>query len=202
MWLNSVRRRCGKWVPTDKWASSCLVYYANNLFLSTRWPWANYFTLQLLTCLINLIWRKYYPLPKTEWGNIMISAWCLASAKYSPFYVETYRAGYRLKEINNSLSLVLFSCAVISHTLQPHGLQHARLLCPSSSPEACSNSCPLSRWCHPTTSSSVAPFSSCLQSFPAAGSFQMTQFFAQVAKVLDLQLQHQSLQWVFRTEFL
>ena len=60
----------------------------------------------------------------------------------------------------------------------PHGLQHARLPCPSPTPGACSNSCPLSRWCHPTISSSVIPFSSCLQSFPASESFPMSQFFA------------------------
>ena len=63
----------------------------------------------------------------------------------------------------------------MSDSLWPHGLQHAKLPCPSPTPGACSNSCPLSRWCHPTISSSVAPFS-CPQSFPALGSFQMSQF--------------------------
>ena len=72
---------------------------------------------------------------------------------------------------------VQFSCSVISDSLTPHGLQHARLPCPSPTPGACSNSCPLRWWCHPTISSSVVPFSSCLQSFPASGSFQMSQFF-------------------------
>ena len=66
----------------------------------------------------------------------------------------------------------------MSDSLRPHRLQHARLPCPSPTPRACSNSCPLSRWCHPTISSSVVPFSSCLQSFPASGSFTMSQFFA------------------------
>ena len=60
----------------------------------------------------------------------------------------------------------------------PHGLQHTRLPCPSSSPRVCSNSCPLSRWYHPTISFSVIPFSSCLQSFPASESFPMSQLFA------------------------
>ena len=59
----------------------------------------------------------------------------------------------------------------------PHGLQHTKLLCPSPTLGACLNSCPLSRWCHPTISSSVILFSSCLQSFPASGSFPMSQFF-------------------------
>ena len=66
----------------------------------------------------------------------------------------------------------------MSNSLQPHGLQHASLPCPSLSPGVCSNSCPLSRWCHPTISSSVTPFSSCPQCFPASGSFPMSQLFA------------------------
>ena len=65
----------------------------------------------------------------------------------------------------------------MSDSLQPQGLQHAKLLCLSLPPGACSNSCPLSRWCHPTISSSVVPFF-CLQSFPASGCFPMSQFFA------------------------
>ena len=73
--------------------------------------------------------------------------------------------------------LVLFSCSFISDSLWPHGLQHARLPCPSLSPRAYSNSCPLSQWCLPTISSSVVPFS-CLQSFPASGSFPVSQIFA------------------------
>ena len=70
-----------------------------------------------------------------------------------------------------------FSCSVVSNSLQPHWLQHTRLPCPSPTPRACSNSCPSSQWCHPTISTSVIPFSSSLQSFPASGSFPMSQFF-------------------------
>ena len=73
---------------------------------------------------------------------------------------------------------VQFSCSVMSDSLRPHELQHSRLLCLSPTPRACSNSCPSSWWCHPTISSSVIPFSSCLQSFPESGSFPMSQFFA------------------------
>ena len=72
---------------------------------------------------------------------------------------------------------VQFSHSVISDSLQPHVLQHARLPCPSLTPGACSNSCPSSRWCHPNISSSVALFS-CLQCFPESRSFPMSQFFA------------------------
>ena len=75
-------------------------------------------------------------------------------------------------------SLVQFSHSVMSNSLWSHELQHARPPCPLPTPRACSKSCPLSWRCHPTISSSVIPFSSCLQSFPASGSFSMNQFFA------------------------
>ena len=74
-------------------------------------------------------------------------------------------------------SISHFSHSVMFDSLQPHGLQPARLPCPSSSPGACSNSCPSNWWCYTTISSSVIPFSSCLQSFPASGSLAMSQFF-------------------------
>ena len=72
---------------------------------------------------------------------------------------------------------VQFGRSVVSNSLWPHGLQHAMIPCTSPTPRACSNSCQSSRWCHPITSSSVIPFSSCLQSFPASGSFPMSHFF-------------------------
>ena len=72
---------------------------------------------------------------------------------------------------------VQFCCSVVSDSLRPHESQHIRPPCPSPTPRACSHSCPLSWWCHPTISSSVVPFFSHLQSFPASGSFQMSQFF-------------------------
>ena len=88
-------------------------------------------------------------------------------------------------------------------SLQSYGLQHARPPWPSPTPGACSNTCPSNWWCHPTISSSIVPFSSCLQSFPASGSFQMSQFFASDGqKVLEFQLQHQSFKWIFKTDFL
>ena len=80
--------------------------------------------------------------------------------------------------IRYAVSVGQFSHSVMSNSLRPHGLQHARPPCPSPTPGVYSNSCPLNRWCHPTISYSVVPFSSCLQSFPASGSFQMSQLFA------------------------
>ena len=100
-------------------------------------------------------------------------------------------------------SSVQFSCSVMPYSLRPHGLQHTSLPCPSPTPRTCSNSCPLNRWCHPTISSSVICFSSCLQSFPASGSFQMNQFFASGGQSIGAsQFQHQSFQWIFKTDFL
>ena len=86
----------------------------------------------------------------------------------------------------------LFSSTDVSNSLWPHGLQqHSRLPCPSPSPGVGSNSCPLSRWFHPTVSS-LFPFSSCFQSFTASGSFLMSQLFTSGGQRLELQLQHQS----------
>ena len=82
------------------------------------------------------------------------------------------------------IDLLLFIRSVMLGTLWPHGLQHTRIPCPPPSPWVCSNSCPLSQWCHPTILSSVVPFSSSLQSFPASGSFLMSWLLHQVAKVL------------------
>ena len=94
---------------------------------------------------------------------------------------------------------VHFSCSVVSDSLQPHGPQHARPPCPSPTPRVYSNLRPWRRWCHLTISSSVVPFSSCLQSLPASGSFQMSQFFASggqsigvsaLASVLPMNIQY------------
>ena len=90
----------------------------------------------------------------------------------------------------------------MSNSLWPHGRQHARLPSPSPTLKAYSNSCPLSWWCHPTISCSVIPFSSRLQSSPPSGSFQWVSSSYQVAKLSEVQLQHQSFQRIFRTDFL
>ena len=96
----------------------------------------------------------------------------------------------------------LFSHSVVSNSLESHGLQHARLPCPSPSPGACSNSCPLSLWFHPTISSSVVPFSSCLQSFAASGSFLMNQLFTSGGQNIGASTSASVLQWIFRIDFL
>ena len=100
------------------------------------------------------------------------------------------------RHINITVFIIIynqFSSVAQSDSLWPHGLKHARLLCPSPNPGAYSNSCPLCEWCHPTISSFVIPFSFCLQSFPASGSFKWVTSSHEVAKVLELQ--HQSFHW-------
>ena len=109
---------------------------------------------------VKMVGLKHHAEPQ---GNVDIYLW---EAVY--FIVDQERPNF---------FTVQFSYSVMSDSLQPRGLQHARLPCPSLTPGACSNSCPSSWWCHPTISSSVVPCSSCLQSFQASGSFPMSQFF-------------------------
>ena len=89
----------------------------------------------------------------------------------------TYKISLKFAKVIANCMTFQFICSFVSNSLWPHELQHARLPCPSPTPGACSNSCPSSWWCHPNISSSVMSFSSCLQSFPASGSFPMSQFF-------------------------
>ena len=91
-----------------------------------------------------------------------------------------YKASRSCFIVYSKLAKIQFSSvySAVSDSLRPHGLQHIRLPCPSPTPGACSNSCPSSQWCQPSISSSVIPFSSCLQSFPASGSFPVSQFFS------------------------
>ena len=115
-----------------------------------------------LVTLKLLCYRKY----KKGWCDLEKSIISLRKTFLLPRYVKPL------------LSLVQFSGSVVFDSLRPHGLQHTRPPCPSPTPGVYSNSCPLSRWCHPTISSSVVPFSSCLQSFPVSGSFPISQLLA------------------------
>ena len=95
-----------------------------------------------------------------------------------------------------------FSGSVVSDSLWPHGLQHARPSCPSPTPGVYPDSCPLSQWCHPTISSSVVPFSSCPQSFQTSGSFQMSQLFASGGQSIGGSASTSVFQWTPRTDLL
>ena len=117
--------------------------------------------------LTTLCWISYRREKKTKveaWGSMFFKNHC--------YNRNNLELGCPIEKTS-----VWFSRSVMSDSLQPHGLQHARPPCPSPTPGVYSNSCPLCPWCHPTISSSVIAFSSCLLSFPAPGSFQMSQFF-------------------------
>ena len=105
-----------------------------------------------------------------------------------------------LSHPGSPFNVMLFGCSVMFDSSRPHGLQHARLPCPSPSPRALLDSCLLSQWGQPTISASVFPFSSYLPQHQ--GLFQWVGSLHQVAKVLEFQLQHQSFQWTFRVDFL
>ena len=128
-----------------------------------------------------------------------LSDWAYIHTHFTKYY-QGYRV--RLCWLQSQFVVQVFSPSVIFDSLWPLELQRTRLPCPSPSPRAYSNSCPLSQWCHPTISFSVIPFSSCLQPFPTPGSFLMSRLSHQVAKVLELQLHHQSFQWIFRIDLL
>ena len=127
-----------------------------SLQLLWRWPWW-FLSLSLVLGFSGHWWRwssHIWPPGGTRAPWVMVSVLC---------------KGWAL--------LRCVSCWVLADSLRPHELQHTRLLCQSVPPRACANSCPSSRWCHPTISFSVVPFSSRLQSFPASGSFPRSQFF-------------------------
>ena len=96
---------------------------------------------------------------------------------------------------------MLFSHQVVSGSLRSHELQHFRLPCPSLSPRACSDSCLLSQWCHPTISSSVAPFTSCPRYFPVSGSFPMSRLFTSCGQSIEASALASFLPVIFRVDF-
>ena len=140
------------------------------LSLGWRVPWSRKWQLLQYSCLKNSMDRG------TWWAIVhgVAKNWTGLTA---PMH------GCMVSKVSCS---VQFSLSVMLDSLRPHGLQHARFLCPSSIPKAFSNSCPLSWWCHPTTSSSVLPVSSCLQSFPASGSFWRSQFFTSGGQSIEI----------------
>ena len=150
----------------------------------------------------NVIWMiiiRYMPHMGLNPGAQLLFTSCLCAATLIvPFRPHFSPKGF----MNGSLSprtlfSVQFSRSVVSNSLWPHELQHARPPCPSPTPRVYPNSCPVSWGCHPTISSSVIPFSSQHQ-----GLFQWISSLHQVAKVLEFQLQHQSFQWTPRTDLL
>ena len=115
---------------------------------------------------------EWYPLKDSSLlkSLVLVNGWGFKELHYHSFL------GLIIERIQQEDSSFQFGCSVMSDSLQPHGLQHTRPPCPSTTSRVYSNSCPLSLWC-PPISSSVSPFSSCPQSFPASGSFPMSQLF-------------------------
>ena len=133
-------------------------------------------------------WKRENFTRKLElWNRIKLKFWKWKLQLKVKYSIDRSNRSLNTEEIEISdlvqgyriyIGLVQFSPSVMSDSLKPHGLQHTRPPCPSPTPGVYSNSHPLSQWCHPNISSSVVPFSSCPQSFPASGSFPMSQFFA------------------------
>ena len=139
-------------------------------------------TQELNPCVLSLLWQAdSLPLAPSEkpiygWGSGGVGRWHLRIRGTQ--MKRTLSFHWKKSFCNFSYLYYNYCCGSVSQscpTLQHHGLQHTRLYCPSPSPGACSNSCPLSWWYHPTISSSIFPFSSCFQSFPVSGSFLMSQ---------------------------
>ena len=129
----------------------------------------------IVNCLPNTYW-----LAPSEWNHCSKDTMFLFSFHYCSYHflaIAWVQVVFYCSQLRTQFSSVQFSCSVVSNSLRPHESQHARPPCPSPTPGVCSNSCASSRWCHPTISSSVIPFYSCPQSFPASGSFQMSQLF-------------------------
>ena len=123
---------------------------------------------------------------------------CIAGGFFTNWAMREASSTYYIY-IGVQFSSIAQSCPTLLWT---HGLQHTRPPCPSPTPGVYSNSCALSQWCHPTISSSVIPFSSCLQSFPASGSFQMSQFFTSGGQSIGVSASASVLSRIFRTDFL
>ena len=126
------------------------------------------YTFRQLECCTKEVWHI-----QNKWGNSKNKTkniWNCTPLKILQWSPKAKRA-------ECSLAHLQFSHSVVSDSLHTHGQQHAKPPCPSLTPRVYPNACPLSHWCHPTISSSVVPFSSHLQAFPASGSFPMSQFF-------------------------
>ena len=126
---------------------------------------------------IMLLCPRDFPGKDTGVGCLFLLQGIFLTQGSNPGLLYCRQILYHLNHQGSYLSSAQFSRSVMSNSLLPHELQRARPPCPSATPGVHPNSCPLSRWCHLTISSSVVPFSSCLQSFPTSGSFQMRQLF-------------------------
>ena len=161
---------------------------------------------QTQTCLLTSAQGSLYPLGEEAVSCVVPGTWIHSKSlswpalrgfwavKWAP---TCFPKPKMVSGRNFTLRSFHFGCSVMSESLQPHGLQNTRPPCPSPTPRAYSNSCPSSWWCHPTISSSVIPLPSCLQSFPASGYFQMSQFFASGGQNIGVSASTWSFRWIF-----
>ena len=148
--------------------------------LQTRWVSVSFLEARRVHCE-----KLQARVPTRGWAHckhgsgalLVVTVVLTCSLLVSLLFIHCYFSLLSIHCQQGTASSVQFSCSVLSDSLRPHELQHARPLCPSPTPRVHPNSCPSSQWCHPTISSSVVPFS-CPQSFPASGSFPMSQLFA------------------------
>ena len=140
-----------------------------------------------------------------SWSDIVKLSWGLMknSSEFLPKnFIDLYSWVQYMKKTFWSSPLCSVQLLSVSDSLWSHGLQHTRLPCPLQTPKICSNSCPSSLWCHPTISSTVVPFSSCLQSFPESGSFPMRQFFASGGHNIGVSASASVVPIIVRSDFL
>ena len=153
-----------------------------SIYLSPMWPWTNY--------LLSLSFSFFFCKMEMTFYQLGILRCQIVNQAY-----------WRSKKLIFELA-VQFSPSVMSNSLQPHGLQHTRLPCPSPTPGAYSNSRPSSQWCHPISHPLLSPSLPALNLSQRQGLFQWVSSCHQVGEVLEFQLQHQSFQWIFRIDFL
>ena len=174
-----------------------------HLTIFTSWEPSSYIWINfnhLILSFYLLFFFSFFISPYLVWINFIFITTTRMTVIH---YISTHSSEtviFTWKLTKSSAPLLRYSVTQSRPTLWSHGSQHAKLLCPSVSPGVCSNSYPLSQWCYLTISSSAAPFSFCLRSFPASGSFPMSRVFTSSGQVLEFQ--HQSLKWIFRIDFL
>ena len=160
------------WMLSFKPAFSLSLSPSRGSLVPLHFPTLEWYHLHIWGCYFS--WWSWFQLVLHPAWHFM---WCILHIIYIN-RVITYSLVVLLSQFWTSRSVQFSSVAIVCDSLWPHELQRARPPCPSPTPRVHQNSCPLCRWCHPTISSSVVPFCSCLQSFPASGSFTMSQLFA------------------------
>ena len=185
-------RVCSNSCPLSQWCHPIILFCHPLLLWPSIFPSIRVFSNESA---LHIRWPKYWSFsfsisPSNEYSGLI------------SFRIDWFVLFAVQETLNSCISSVQFTPSVLSDSLQPHELQHARPPCPSPTPGVHPNSCASSWWCNPAVSSSVGPFSSCPQSLPASESFPMSWLFEQGGQLLEFQPQHQSFQLTPRTGLL